>query len=379
MPRTVLFYISGHGYGHARRCVQVIAALRTTAPDVDVRVRTTAAPRIFAGVLPAGNVTPCDVDAGAAERSPLEVDAAGTLDRMAATLARRDAVVAAELDLLRDLRPSLIVEDVQFLAGDVAAAAGVPCVGLSNFSWDWIAEPYVAAETGAALETPDRRWIVDAIGQSYAKMDALLRLPLGGVSDAFRRVIDVPLVANHARLDPADVRSALGIDPGDDRPRALFGVRGSIPTETLAAAARGAPDVLLFCPTNEPGDVPPGVLAAPIGVPLALPGGRSVTLDFSDVLRACNVVVGKMGYGLVAECIASGVALLWPRRTGFREDEVTERDGPRVMRMLELPRADFEAGRWAEHLLAAAGLPPPPEAMRTDGAEVCAGWIGSRA
>jgi hypothetical protein len=82
-----------------------------------------------------------------------------------------------------------------------------------------------------------------------------------------------------------------------------------------------------------------------------------------------DVAVGKMGYGLVAECIASGVALLWPRRTGFREDQIVERDGPQFLRMRELPLDDFHAGRWTEHLRAAASLPAPPEKMRIDGAE----------
>jgi L-arabinokinase len=385
MTRRVLFYVSGHGYGHARRCGQVIAALRALAPDVDVRVRTTAAARMFDGVLPAANVSPCDVDAGAAERSPLEVDAAGTLDRIAATLARRDAVVAAELPVLRELRPGLIVSDIPFLAGDVAAAADIPCVGLSNFTWDWIAERYVEAEAAspACAGRPDRRRVLGAMSDSYAKMQAVLRLPLGGVSAAFRQVIDVPLVANHARRGRDEVLRALAIDPADGRPRVLFGIRGAIPTETLAAAAREAPDLLFLCPTNEPGDVPPGVLPVPLGRPMASTGrtagggspAAAVTLDFSDALQACDAVVGKMGYGLVAECIVSGVALVWPRRAGFREDEVTERDGPRVMRMRELPAADFRAGRWAEHLRAAVALPGPPEVMRADGAEVCAAWI----
>lgn len=361
MPhRRVLFYVSGHGFGHARRAARVIAALRAVAPDIDVRVRTAAPARLFDGAVPPGDVAPCDVDAGAAERSPLAVDADGTLDRIATVLGLRDQIVTAELAAMRDWRPGMIVADIPFLAGDVAAAAGVPCVGMSNFTWDWIAEPFVAAR-------PDRRPLLDAVRRSYATMTAILRLPLGGVSDAFRQVVEVPLVANRATRDPADVLRALGIDAKDDRPRALFGVRGAVPTATLAAAARAADDILLLCPAAAPGDVPPGV------VPVAL--GTATGLDFSDVLAACDVVVGKMGYGLVAECIASGTALLWPRRTGFREDDVVERDGPRVMRMRELPLPDFQAGRWAEDIKAAAALPAPPDTMRTDGAETCARWI----
>jgi L-arabinokinase len=280
-------------------------------------------------------------------------------------LARRDEIIAAETRVLRDLRPALIIADIPFLAGDVAEAVGIPCVAMSNFTWDWIAEPFANA-------FPERRPLIDAISRSYAKMTAILRMPLGGVSGAFREVIDVPLVANQARRMPADVLQILGIDSKDRRPRALFGMRGAIPTETLALAARSMPDVLLLCPTNEPGDVPAGVVPVPLGA------GSPGQLDFSDVLRVCDVVIGKMGYGLVAECIASGVSLLWPRRTGFREDDVVEREGPKAMRMRELPVGDFNAGNWAEHLRAAIALPPSPEQMRADGAEICAAWIARR-
>jgi hypothetical protein len=363
-PR-VLFYVSGHGYGHARRCRQVIAALKSVAPEINVTVRTSASPRIFAGILDADRVSNCEVDAGAAERSTLEIDPAGTLDRIEAILARRDAIVAAEAATLGDLRPALIVADIPFLAGDVAEAVGVPCVAMSNFTWDWIAEPFTEA-------LPSRRPLIEAMSRSYAKMEAILRMPLGGVSSAFREVIDVPLVANRAQREPADMLQVLGVDRNDTRPRALFGLRGAIPTQTLASAVRAAPDLLMLCPTNEPGDVPAGV------VPVRLGPGAFGHLDFSDVLRVCDVVIGKMGYGLVADCIASGVALLWPRRIGFREDEVVEREGPRVMRMRELPDGDFHAGRWGPHLCEAMALPPPPETMRSDGAEVCAAWIARR-
>ena len=358
---SVLFYISGHGYGHARRSAQVIAALAAIAPDIAVYARTIAPKRIFAGLVSPERVTPTGVDAGAAEHSPLEIDASGTLDRIESLLARQSAIVAEELAFLRTVRPSLIVSDIPFLAGIVAEAAGVPCVGMSNFSWDWIVEPFVE-QLGRS------RPALEAIGRGYAAMEAILRLPLGGISNAFPKVIDVPLVANRGRREPSAVLRQLRVEVKDDRKRVLFGIRGAVPTATLATVAASARDVLLLCPTNEPGEVPAGVLPVPIGE----------GLDFSDVLQVCDVVVGKMGYGLIAECITSGVALLWPRRFGFREDQVVERDGPAVMRMRELPLKDFHAGRWADHIRAASETPRPLQEMRTDGAEVCAAWIAAR-
>ena len=71
---SVLFHISGHGYGHARRMSQVIAALIAADPGVAIHVRTAAPARIFAGLLPADHVSATAIDAGAAEHSPLEID-----------------------------------------------------------------------------------------------------------------------------------------------------------------------------------------------------------------------------------------------------------------------------------------------------------------
>jgi len=333
-------------------------ALRELDPGIEIHVRTTAPARLFAGVVPAGRVNRSQIDAGAAEHSPLQIDAGGTLDRIEAALARQSRVLDEEMQALRTLRPQVIVSDIPFLAGMVGQAADIPCLGMSNFTWDWIVEPFVE-------RLQRSRPAAEAIRKQYALMTAILRMPLGGISDVFRNVIDVPLVANRSRRDPAEIARQLGIDARDDRRKVLFGIRGAIPTATLAAAARAAPDLLLLCPSNEPGDVPPGLL--PVSI--------NESLDFSDVLRICDVVVGKMGYGLIAECIVSGVALLWPRRTGFREDEIVERQGPSVMRMAELPLDDFEAGRWADHIRAAAALPSPSQVMPANGAAVCARHI----
>jgi predicted glycosyltransferase len=50
MPASLLYYVSGHGYGHARRSAEVVRALRSIAPDVNVYVRTSAPAEPFQGL-----------------------------------------------------------------------------------------------------------------------------------------------------------------------------------------------------------------------------------------------------------------------------------------------------------------------------------------
>jgi predicted glycosyltransferase len=133
MPATLLYYVSGHGYGHARRSAEVIRALRAAAPDVNVYVRTSAPAHLFAN-LATGPVTAPFIDVPVVERDALSIDWRATVGAAADVLRRRRALVAREVEAVRELDPSLVVADVPFLAGDLAAALGVPCVAVSNFT-----------------------------------------------------------------------------------------------------------------------------------------------------------------------------------------------------------------------------------------------------
>src|SRR5688572_30105808 len=107
MAHSVLYYVSGHGYGHARRAAAVIRALRGAAPDVNVYVRTKAPAEMFRGMV-AGPVAPSELDAPVVERGPLEIDWNATLAGAADLLRRRRGVVAREAEAAGAVAPSLV-------------------------------------------------------------------------------------------------------------------------------------------------------------------------------------------------------------------------------------------------------------------------------
>ena len=90
-----------------------------------------------------------ECDTGVVQFDSLRLDEAETVRRAAAFYAGFDARVAAERDLLRSMRPSLIVGDVPPLAFAAARAAGVPSIAIANFTWDWIYEGYEPERFGA--------------------------------------------------------------------------------------------------------------------------------------------------------------------------------------------------------------------------------------
>ena len=363
MRRSVAYYVSGHGLGHAARAGEVVRALAALGVADRIHVRTRAPAEMF-GEFTGTPVTvhPVSTDAGAVEETPLRIDPRRTLEAAGDVLRRRDEIIAAEQAFIREAGVGLIASDAPFLAGDVGAAAGVPCLALTNFTWDWIFEPY-------AEQFPEYQDVVRQVRGGYAAMTGWLRLPFAQSTGAFSQVWDVPLVARHPGHRRAESAGALGVDR-DSRPRVLIGMRGGVPHDTVLAAVRDTRDFTFLYPGEWPGDAPENLR----------PFQVTDDLSFSDAISAADVVVAKLGYGTLADCIATGnTRLLWPPRQGFREDEITAEEAPAHLPMQELPLADFERGRWREHLRKLMRVPFPATPTRTDGAEVCArmlaGWL----
>ena len=218
--RPIAFYISGHGYGHAVRTGEVIRALQRLQPDRNIFVRTRAPRRM----LPAGiEYGESDFEPAVVERtSGVVIDPVETLTGVKNFLKRWDDVVTREVAFARGHRVALIVSDIPAIAGDVAHAVGVPCVAISNFTWDWIFEPYASG-------------YLDRFEQGYSRMDALLRLPFHQPErlDWFRRIVDVPLIARKSSVDIAPYSSKLK--------RVLLGSRAQVSADALERAQRTSP------------------------------------------------------------------------------------------------------------------------------------------
>lgn len=359
--RTIVYYVSGHGYGHATRASEVMRAIAKREPGMRIVVRTSAPAHLFSRV-PGAVVqsTPRSLDPGVVEEADaLGVDVPATIAAVERYYADRETHLVHEAAVVHREGASLVVADFPPLAGDVAAAAGVACLGIGNFTWDWIYEPF--------LDGVMQRQLLAWLREGYARLGTYLRLPFSPDEglDMFRSVVPVPLVARRAELEPGEILSRLRLDPADGRPRVLLAMRGRIPPSARAKAAADNRDLffLHFEPHAEDEH----------------DNCRSVTLgpelSFGDVLSVCDVAVSKLGYGILSECVAAQKALLAPPRRHFREDEVFEREAARYVRLQPIAAEEFTAGDWSAHLRTLLALPPPIATMPTDGADACAKFI----
>jgi L-arabinokinase len=369
--QPIVWYVSGHGFGHASRDIEIINALRERRPGLPVVVRTGAKRWIFDLTLKAPvEFQPFDCDTGVVQIDSLRLDEEATIRRAAAFYADFDAKVAGERDLLRSLGPAVVVGDVPPLAFAAAHAAGLPSIAVANFTWDWIYEDYEPERFGAGD-------LVRQVREACGLADLFLRLPLwGGFEMAPPEATrDLPLVARRSVRDPTETRKALGLPLDRKLVLLSFGGHGLRDLSPRAFDVFGEEFIAVLTGHLEMSDA---ARRSDRGV---LEFDEQALYDdgwrYEDLVAAVDVVATKPGYGIIAECAAHQTALLYTSRGNFIEYEVLVQEMPHYVRSQYIPQEDLFAGKWLPYLdeLLAQDRPEPAD---VSGAAVAADLILDR-
>jgi len=349
-------YVSGHGFGHAVRVMEVVRAIWSIRPDVPVAFRTPIDRWLFEFNLDGPFVHDlCRLDLGALQADSLSVDPEATLRTYAALAARKEALIAAEVDALAPCRPSLILADIPALAFDVATRLGVPGVALTNFSWDWIYADYTR-------DFPAYAHLVEDLRASYAKATLLLRLPLHGDLSAFPLIQDIPFVARKASVPGDDVRRRLSLPRHERLVLLSFGGIG-IALRAVPPRLRG----VTFIVTEAGADSAP----PPCRV-VSIADMSAAGLRYQDLVGASDAVMTKPGYGIVAECLTNGTPIIYTTRGRFAEYPCLVEGIQRYLPHAFISNDDLYAGRWQAALDAAFAQERRRPAVAVDGAQVAA-------
>lgn len=359
------FYISGHGFGHASRAIEVINTLGELRPDIPVCVRTSAPRRLFDLTL-RRPVAFFDVqcDTGIIQQDSLQLDAAASIREAAEfhrTLAQRADEEAA---FLRSRGARIVVGDIPPLASAAAFIAEVPSMLIANFTWDWIYEGYPELLNAE----PD---LVATIRRAYSTASLALRLPMsGGFSGLSSVTRDIPFIARRSLREPAEVRKAVGVPL--DKPFVLvsFGGYGVAGLNNAGLSELG--DYTLATtdtPSRDGWEKPADVKGL---VYLSEQRLYDTGYRYEDLVRAADVVVTKPGYGIIAEAIANETAILYTSRGRFVEYGVLVAEMPRYLRAEFIEQSDLLDGRWREGLERLLKAPKPAATADVSGNRVAA-------
>jgi hypothetical protein len=357
----ILFYVSGHGFGHATRACALIASLRAGRPGISIEVRTRAPHWLFQDADPQTVCSEADIDVGMIQRNGLDIDFETSLAVHEGFVARWEEKLGEESAYIRSGTTGVVIGDIPALAFAAARKAAVPAFAVSNFSWDWILGSYAARE---------RRWrpIADLYGKAYAAADALFRLPMHGSFPAFRRIEDVPMLVRRSRLSAEEARRALGLVRGQERPIVLLSFGGFGSGLVKMGQCEDLADFLFI----GFGTKPEGLKAAWLGLPMRSP------MPHVDVLAACDAVISKPGYGIFSEALAHRTKVLYVPRDNFPEAPCLVEAIERLGCSARIDREDFLRGRWRAPLERLLSAPATWKDIPLNGAETIAQRILAR-
>jgi len=381
---VIVWYISGHGFGHAVRDIEVLNRLGEAHPEIPITVRTSAPRWIFDLTLTRPiDWQPIDADTGVIQIDSLRVDEAETVRRASAFYDGFESLAAREAGWQRSRHATLVVGDIPPLAFAAARIAGIPAIALGNFTWDWIYDGYRDWMSGGGR-------FIEQIRAAYSAADLALRLPMHGGFEMFRRVLDLPFIARRTSRDPQDVRRSLELP--SDVPLVLLSFGGyglaSIDLDRIASMRDYVVVTTADVGANRRADEPrPPELARGPDDAVAqrkLPANVRMVdeqrlyadgMRYEDVVAAVDIVITKPGYGIISECIANDTALLYTSRGHFVEYDVLVREMPRWLRCGFISNEDLLGGRWQASLDRLLAQPHAPEKADVVGAARAASII----
>jgi UDP:flavonoid glycosyltransferase YjiC (YdhE family) len=352
--RSLLYYITGHGYGHAVRSCQVIWNLKERCPELSVHVRGTAPEWLFEHPLYSVRQSSQAVDVGIVQDDSLQMELGRTLEACKALHARIPSLIEQELAFVAKHNIGLIVGDVPPLCFELAARAGIPSVAITNFSWSGIYRGFLHA-------LPDFLPLVEEMENFYRKTTLALTLPYSCEVEIFPEREQIPFITRSSALDRREARERLGIPNLATVVLLSFGGHGlgRLQLDRLLRQKE-----FFFIGTGD-------ALRKETNL-LMLPNAQR---SYVDLVRSADVIVSKPGYGIVADVIRHQVPLLYTDRGDFAEY-------PYLVKTLEecatadfIPQDDLICANLAPYLRRLLVKEKHWPALATNGGSVASGKV----
>ncbi|MES2460243.1 MAG: hypothetical protein V4671_06650, partial [Armatimonadota bacterium] len=337
---TVVAYVSGHGFGHSAREVEILRRL----PEEIPLVVKSAAPEWFwrQEVKRPFEFIRDSFDVGCIQTTSLEVDISATLAVWQAIAAQNKARFHDEVQALRQQEARVIVTDVGPFPLTLAEALGIPGICVANFTWADIYAEYVSEE-------PSFGPIVASLESQYAHATLMLETDLALPMPYFPQREAVGLVARPGRSRRAELLEMLGPEAEGKRLALVYAGNWGLPVPWQKLEQFTDWHFLSLSPFDTK------VSNASLISQGAMP--------HPDFVASVDLVISKLGYGIVGECLTAGTPILYCPRLGFAEYQAMDLALSDWPGRLLLRSADFLQADWNNSLRAVpafGSVPPRP-------------------
>ena len=299
--KSIAYFISPHGFGHAARAAAIMVALQQLDSQICFEIYTLVPEWFFSESLSGPfQYHSLKTDIGLVQSSPLAEDPKATLKAL-------DQFLPFSQDHIDQVANDLIENQCQYAICDISPlgilagnTAGISTVLIENFTWDWIYENYLQeypdfANYIAYLHEVYQVPTIHILAQPYCQPDPDADLIARPISRA-RKIV------------PQSVRASLGIKEDE---KMILITMGGIPDSFQNIDH-------LFVDKNTVFVIPGGSKEFTRTNNLILLPHHS-NFYHPDLINACDAAIGKAGYSTIAELYNTGIPFGFFTRDSFRE------------------------------------------------------------
>jgi UDP-N-acetylglucosamine:LPS N-acetylglucosamine transferase len=289
------------------------------------------------------------LDAGLIMFNAMEVNREASLEYYKNFHNNFEQNVNAEVEALQQLKPDLLLANVPYVSLCAAAKLNIPSIAMCSLNWADIFKQY-------STEYPEAAPIIEQIKHAYALAETFLTVTPAMTMPSLSNTQAIPPILQRGTAYTDKLRKLVN---NDQAKFVLVGL-GGIPIELSAIEWPTLPNV--YWVINDTLDTSREDVI----------GQNTTELSYIDLMKSCQAVLTKTGYGMLVEsttnqtpviCIDRGI---WPEQPALFE--WVEQNG--YLRTITLD--DLYAGDFAAEVVELLNIDWQKPALTDNGAEVAA-------
>jgi len=302
--KTLAYYISDYGFGHAARSVALIRQLLKMKKDVRVIICHSFALHFLRESLKGEKrvmFRTLETDIGyMLQTDSIEPDVEKLTRQYEKYIKKWNFLIEQERIFLQENNVDFVISDISAVPFEAAYMLGIPSLGISNFTW------YTAYQ-GLIADS-----LLEPLKKAYEKMTYFFSLagskePDWGMRETthfgfFARNVDENEVHRIRKL----------VNPASDQFIVFFGLGMKIDIEQLEhLPIWDSPNCTFIVSSN---------------VQVQRPNVFSIPKDYTEshnYIASADLVISKPGWGIVSEAVCAGKPLYIIEREQMKEDEHT--------------------------------------------------------
>ena len=324
---SIAYFISSHGFGHAARAAAVMEAVAEQDPSIRFDIFTSVPSWFFEDSLTSNfDYHHLLTDFGLAQETPFQSDLRETLSRLNDFYPIPRSRLTDIAGVLRKIGCRMAVCDIAPMGLLAAEEAGIPSVLVENFTWDWIYSQYAGIDKSIIK-------YIDYLKPIFQSAD--FHIQTEPICSRYSADLIAAPASRRPRTNREQIRQRLGLLKNRN---VILITTGGIPQGyDFFQKLAGLKELTFVMPGAGPEiNIQDNLIVLP---------HRS---DFyhPDLVNACDVVIGKVGYSTLAEVYHAGVPFGYVAREDYNESEPMVDFIRQRMSGIAIEESEFSNGDW---------------------------------